>query len=435
MDAVAQSYVDNGQFMGAVLVARGGTVLFSKAYGSANLELNVPNTTATKFRLGSLTKQFTAASVLLLEEHGVLKIEDLVEVHYPDAPAAWDKVTLFHLLTHTSGIPNFTAFPEYQSLAGLRTTTDELVKRFRDRPLEFTPGTEMHYSNSGYVLLGAIIEKVSGKTYAKFVEENFFKPLGLKDSGYDSNSAVIAQRAAGYAPGPDGIVNASYLDMTIPQAAGGLYSTTGDLLRWEQALFGEKALSRASLNKMTKPVKNDYALGLMVNNIAGLTFFHHGGGIEGFNTHLAYYPDRQITVVALSNLNGPGADRIVEKLGRLAHGETVVIQSELEEVAVPVDELRKYVGTYSLNPKLNNTITLDGDHLVTQITGQQKYPLFALSPTSFFLKAVEAQLEFRMDASGEVTSLVQHQNGRDRVATRISDAVAEADDRAPGKPK
>ena len=423
MDKVVQSYVDAREFMGAVLVARGGKILFSKAYGSASLELNVPNTTTTKFRLGSITKQFTAASVLLLEEHGVLKVEDLVKVHYPDAPPAWDQVTLLHLLSHTSGIPNFTAFPDYQSLAGLRTTPDELVKRFRDRPLEFAPGTEMRYSNSGYVLLGAIIEKVSGKSYAKFVDENFFKPLGMKDSGYDSNKDVIARRAAGYVRGPTGLVNADYLDMTIPHAAGALYSTTEDLLRWETALFGRQAVSSGSLRKMTTPVKNDYAFGLAVSNDAGPKFIHHGGGIDGFNTHLTYYPDRKITVVALSNLNGPGADRITEKLGRLAHGEAVVIHSELREVPVPVDVLGKYVGTYALNPKVNNTITLDGDRLATQLTGQQKFPLYALSPTSFFLKAVEAQLDFRMDASGKVTSLVQHQNGGDRVATRISDTI------------
>lgn len=324
MDAIVQSYVDARQFMGSVLVARGGTILFSKAYGSANLEWNIPNTTTTKFRIGSVTKQFTAAAVLLLEERGKLKIEEPVKTYYPDAPDAWNQITLFHLLTHTSGIPNYTTFPEYESLSGSRTTPDQLVKRFRDHPLEFVPGANMRYSNSGYALLGAIIEKVSGMTYAKFVEENIFMPLGMKDSGYDSSSAIIPVRAAGYGRSSNGPVNARYLDMTIPYAAGALYSTAEDLLRWEQALFGGKILSEASLKKMTTPARDDYAFGLVVRKQFGSrNLIEHGGSINGFRCQLFYYPDSKVTVVALSNLHAPGAERIVKKLGALVHGEPV----------------------------------------------------------------------------------------------------------------
>jgi len=321
MDEVVQSYVDARQFMGSVLVARGDTILFSKAYGSANLEWSIPNTTDTKFRIGSVTKQFTAAAVLLLEERGKLEIDESVKKYYPDAPDPWDKITLFHLLTHTSGIPSYTTFPEFKSLNTLRTTPDDLVRRFRDRPLEFAPGEKMRYSNSGYVLLGAIIEKVTGVTYAKFVEDNIFTPLGMKDSGYDSTSAIIAHRAAGYEPRPDGPANAPYLDLTIPYAAGALYSTVEDLLRWEQALFRGKVLSEASMKKMTTPARNNYALGLVVRKQAGRNLIEHGGSINGFSSQLLYYPDSAVTIVALSNLHAPAAERIVKKLGALVHDE------------------------------------------------------------------------------------------------------------------
>src|SRR5262245_58502828 len=214
MDQIAQSYVSNKQFMGSVLVARGNQVLLSKGYGSANLEWEIPNTPSTKFRLGSVTKQFTAASILLLEERGKLKVDDPVKKYMPDAPAAWDKMTIFHVLTHTAGIPNFTSFPDYQSTEALATTPEKLVARFRDKLLEFEPGEKWNYSNSGYVLLGYLIERVSGESYETFVQKNIFTPLGMKDSGYDSNSAIIARRATGYAPGPNGPVNAGFIHMS-----------------------------------------------------------------------------------------------------------------------------------------------------------------------------------------------------------------------------
>src|SRR5215470_11604894 len=169
MEQVVQSYVPNKQFMGSVLVAQDSKVLLDKGYGFANLEWEVPNTPTTKFRLGSITKQFTAASILLLEERGKLKVDDPVRKYLPDAPAAWDKMTIFHVLTHTAGIPNFTSFPDYRTTEAVATTPEKLVARFRDKPLEFEPGEKWNYSNSGYVLLGYLIERISGQSYEKFV--------------------------------------------------------------------------------------------------------------------------------------------------------------------------------------------------------------------------------------------------------------------------
>ena len=424
MEQVVQSYVADKQFMGAVLVARGDKILVNKGYGSANLEWDVPNSPTTKFRLGSVTKQFTAASILLLEERAKLKIEDPVKKYLPDAPAAWEKITIFNLLTHTSGIPNFTSFPDYSSTEAIHTTPEKLVARFRDKPLDFQPGEKWSYSNSGYVLLGYLIEKISGQSYAEFVQQNIFQPLGMKDSGYDSNSAVIAHRASGYAPSPHGPVNAGYIDMSVPLSAGGLYSTTEDLFRWEQGLFGGKLLTPASLEKMTTPFKENYALGLGVRSDRGHKVIDHGGGIEGFNTHLAYYPDDKLVVVALANLNGGAATAMVPKLASVARGETVVLPSERKEIALTPQALSRYVGTYEFQSMPRKMwIRLEGDHLTTQLAGQPKIPIFAESTTMFFPKVVDAEIEFGKDEKAPY--LVLHQAGRDQKAYRTNDKVEE----------
>lgn len=418
MEQVVRSYVDGKRFMGSVLVARDGKVILSEGYGAANLEWHVPNSPASKFRLGSVTKQFTAASILLLAERGKLKVEDPVKKYMPDAPAAWDKITIFHLLTHTSGIPSFTGFPDYHSTEALAITPEQLVARFREKPLEFQPGEKWNYSNSGYVLLGYLVEKISQQSYIQFVQENIFNPLGMKDSGYDSNSAVILHRASGYEPGDKGPKNAGYIDMSIPFSAGALYSTTEDLLRWEQGLMGGKVLSAASLQKMTTPFKSDYAFGLAVHATNGHKVIEHGGGIEGFNTMLAYYPEDKLTVVVLANLNGGAPEAIAGKLAAVARGEAVVLPSERKEVTVPPAVLEKYVGTYELTPNFDIVMTLEGGQLMTQASGQPKFPLYAESETKFFLKVVEAEVEFVKNEKGDVTHIILHQGGRDTQGTK-----------------
>ena len=322
------------------------------------------------------------------------------------------------MLTHTSGIPSFTDFPDYRSTEATPTTPEKLVARFRDKPLDFQPGEKWKYSNSGYVLLGYLIEKISGKSYQDFVQENIFKPLAMSDSGYDSNTAIIPHRAYGYSPGPNGPHNAGYIDMSIPFSAGSLYSTTHDLLLWEQGLFGGKVLSAASLKKMTTPFKENYACGLMVRTVNGHPVIEHGGGIEGFNTQLSYYPDDKLTVVVLANLNGGAPGDIASKLAAVAHGEKVVLALERKEITVSPSTLATYVGTYELTPDFSIVVTLEDGHLMTQATNQPKFPLFAESPTEFFLKVVDAQVEFFKNDAGQVTYLILHQGGRDTKGTK-----------------
>ena len=418
MDEVVRASFEADEFTGAVLVARDGEVLLDRGYGFANREWSVPNDGDTKFRLGSVTKQFTAVAIMLLNERGLVDLDAPVKTYLPDAPDAWDGVTVRHLLTHTAGVPNFTDFDDYGASKTLPATIDSLIGRFRDRPLDFQPGEGWSYSNSGYIVLTAIVEKASGKSYADFVAETLFQPLGMADSGYDSHAAVLPRRASGYAPTARGIVNADYIDMSIPQGAGALYSTTRDLLKWEQGLFGGRLLTPASLALLTTPVRNQYAFGLAVTQAGGNTTIAHSGGIEGFNTHMAWDPDRRMTVIVLGNLNGPGSDQVAGSLMALARGETVTLASERQAVAVAPEVLRSYEGVYELAPTFAITISVVDGKLMAQATGQDAFELHPESDSRFFLTVVDAQITFTRDDAGAVDGLILHQGGRDSPAPR-----------------
>ena len=246
MQQVVQPYVDAHMFMGSVLVAEGGKVIFSKSYGMADLEWGIPNSSTTRFNIASMTKQFTAASILLLEDRGKLKTDDLVKKYLPGAPVAWNKITIYHLLTHTSGIPDDSA--KYEP-----GTPDKLV--FNDKPLDFQPGERWAYTNLGYIVLGYLLERITGEIYEEFVQQNIFKPLGMNDSGLMSFVTIIPRRASGYWPGSNGIENADRPDARIGFSSGSLYSSTEDLLRWEEGLSRGRLLSPASLRKMTTPLR------------------------------------------------------------------------------------------------------------------------------------------------------------------------------------
>jgi len=228
-----------------------------------------------------------------------------------------------------------------------------------------------------------MIEKITGSSYQKFVTENIFAPLGMKDSGYDSNAAILPHRASGYSRGPAGLVNADHINMTVSLSVGGLYSTMQDLLKWEQGLFGGK-LQPASLQKMIAPFKNNSAFGLQVETKRGHQMIDHNGGIEGFNTELEYYPDDQLTIAVLADVNGPVPDQIAAQLAAVAHGETVTLQNERKEVPADPKVLARYVGAYQLAPGMSFLITLEGNQLVSKLGPQPQVPIFPQSETMFF---------------------------------------------------
>jgi CubicO group peptidase (beta-lactamase class C family) len=420
MEQVIQSNVADKRFMGAVLLVRDDKVVLDKGFGSADLEWNVPNTPATKFRLGSVTKQFTAASILLLEERGSLKTTDPVRKYLPELPESWDKITIFNLLTHSSGIFNMTALPDFKDFKRRHLTPRQMVDLVRDKPLDFQPGEKFNYSNTGYIVLGMVIEKVGGQPYAQFLQANIFTPLGMKDSGYEDQAAILPLRAQGYQRTSAGaLTNADFIDMSVPFAAGALYSTTHDLLTWERALFGGKLLSAASFTKMTTPFKDNYAFGLGVTNSGGHQQIAHNGGIEGFSTIIVNYPDDRLIVIVLDNIATGAPGDIASKLADIAFGKTVTLISERKEAPGDPKILARYVGHYQLAPNVVADITQEGNFLYFQPGKQPKAQMFAEGPKDFFLKIVDAQATFVADGDGPASALIWHQGGRDMTAPRV----------------
>ena len=395
-----QAYADDGWFMGSVLIAQNGKVVLSKGYGWADAEWSIPNSPSTRFAIASITKEFTAASILLLEERGKLKTDDLVKKYLPEAPASWDKITIYNLLTHTSGIPD--AGVEYQS-----GPPEKMV--FHDKPLEFQPGEKWAYSNQGYVVLGYVLERLSGQTYEDFIRDNIFKPLGMNDSGMDSNFTIIPRRASGYSPGENGIDNAERIYRSA-FAAGGIYSTTEDMLRWEEGLFGGKLLTPVSLRKMTTPVKSDWACGLYVKNVNGHLMVEQSGGAIGFNGDVAYYPEEKLAVIVLGNLNTAGILKITTALAEVMHGETITA-SLPKAIVLPKEVLERYVGTYAFPDDDDFVVTLHGDHLVADYGG--RYRLFPESETRFFIQWWDMDFEFSKNDKGEFAIVTQHFDGKE----------------------
>ena len=410
-------------FTGSALVARDGKVIFSKGYGMANAEWDVPNTPQTKFRLGSITKQFTAASILLLQERGKLGVQDPVCKYIAECPKAWEPITIHHLLTHTSGIPSYTDVKspeEFRKLSLTQVTPAGFVDSFKGKPLEFPVGEKMKYNNSGYFMLGYIIEKVSGQSYEAFLQENIFAPLKMANTGYDTHDRILKNRATGYSKREDKIVNSDYLDMTVPYAAGSLYSTVEDLFAWNEALFSDKLLSAKSREAMMTVDKNNYAYGLVVTQQHNRKMVSHGGGINGFNTILARFPEEKVTVVVLRNADYgfSSPNKISQDLAAIVFGEKYEIPRERVAIKIDPKILDAYVGQYELNPNFIITMIREGDRLMTQLTGQPKFELFPESEAKFFLKVVDAQVTFVKDDKGAVTHLILHQGG-DQKAKKI----------------
>jgi CubicO group peptidase (beta-lactamase class C family) len=420
LDQIVQSYVDDKNFSGTVLVARDDRVLLNKGYGHANREWAIPNGPDTKFRIASLTKQFTAAAILLLAERGKLKVDDRISRYLPDAPAAWKDVTVFHLLTHSSGIPDLTRFENFREIQATPTTAARSIASFRDKPLEFTPGERVEYSSSGYILLGYLIEQLSGQPYDRFLQEAIFAPLGMKDSGYDRNATVMERRAGGYTVTKAGVEHAQYVDMSLPYAAGALYSTTQDLLRWQRALYGGKLLSPQSLKAMTTVYKDDMALGLEVTHKAGVQEISHTGHIQGFRSFLGRYPASKVDVIVLGNLDGRAFTGLMQdQLATVAAGGSVVLHAELKEIPVAVSTLKKYEGTYLLMGE-KYTLEVRGDKLWAGGGGRWPWTqLKAQSDAKFFYPDLKyVSVEVLRDGAGNATSIVMHNLGRAFPAAR-----------------
>ena len=329
IDALIQAYNDLGQFNGSVLVAEGGKVIYKKGFGLANREWNIPNKPDTKFRLGSITKQFTSMLILRLVEQGKIDLQGKLSEYLPYyRKDVGSQVTIHHLLTHSSGIPSYTSIPNFfEEISRDPYPVGDFIKKYCSGDLQFEPGSRYVYNNSGYFLLGAIIEEITEQTYEEVLEKNIFSPLGMKNSGYDRHGPIIPNRATGYSNAFEGYTNAPYLDMSLPYAAGALYSTAEDLYIWDQALYTEKLLGIKMKQVMFTPHIANYGYGWVIRkkNLPDtkekMTSIAHGGGINGFNTLIERLVDEKHLIVLLNNTPGANLGQMSDGITRILYGK------------------------------------------------------------------------------------------------------------------
>jgi CubicO group peptidase (beta-lactamase class C family) len=416
----------------AVLIARDGKVLLSKGFGLADLAHDVPITPTTKFRIGSVTKQFTAAAILKLQEEGKLNVDDKLTKFFPDYPRG-DEVTIHHLLTHTSGIKSYTSKPDFMTTATASITSEKLIDSFKNDPFDFDPGSKLLYNNSGYFLLGAIIEKLSGQSYNDYLHDTFFEPLGMHDTGVHAATAVLKHEATGYSNDGTKTSRAINWDMSRAGAAGALYSTVEDLMRWNEGLFNGKILSDESLKAATTPVKltsseepsMTYGYGLMIGERRGLKNISHGGGLHGWSSILTRYADQDTTIVVLHNalppMPGLSPGEVADLLADAFLWQEMKPHPRYEEdKSVDPTTFTAFVGRYDYMGAVMD-VTLEGAQLMAQLTGQPKHPIFPLSGNQFFWKVVDAQIEFLKDEQGQVNSARHMQGGLKFIVKRLTD--------------
>jgi CubicO group peptidase (beta-lactamase class C family) len=316
LDTYMTGLANGGAFQGVVWVARQGEVVLAKGYGVADGTL--PATPQTRYRLASLTKQFTAAGIMLLQQQGKLNVQDPVCQYLDECPAAWQPIRLHHLLSHTSGLPNYTDFYGFEATESVPTTPEQLVARFRDMPLNFTPGSLYSYGNSGYLLLGLVIERVSDQSYTDFVSDTIFAPLGMHNSGVDTGVGAVAP---GIAPGFDAIGRRSgFLDASTLFASGNLYASAEDMARWNAALGDDRLLNEASRTQMQMPNLLGYGYGLKIEQLDGRRMISHPGMMTGASTFAARFPDDGVVVIVLSNVVSTDTIGIGYQLARLMFG-------------------------------------------------------------------------------------------------------------------
>jgi len=414
------SYLPNGP--GAViLVAGNGTPLFRKAYGLASVELNVPNRPEYLFRIGSISKQFTSVAMLQLAQGGKLSLTDDIRTYLPGYNTHGRTITIEHLLTHTSGIPSYTEKPDFIKSIVLDKSKEEIVQFFADDSLLFEPGTDWSYSNSGYVLAGLIIEKVSGKPLEEYLQTNIFTPAGMNRTAIGTYEQVLPGAVTGYDERADSTYRpAAYLSWTWPYAAGAIVTSVDDMMKWDEALYSDKLLARSWLEKAwtsrTLPggEKTHYGYGWVECDYKGLRLVTHGGGINGFVSNAIRIPSRHLYVVLLSNFTGKDPNDITNQIALRVAG------TPLAEPAVRSlggDALREYTGVYEVNrvggrrttnasaQKVYRTITVANDTLFSQRTGSTKNPLLNVGPDLFVFKDSHLYAQFSRDASGRVVSL------------------------------
>ncbi|HEY1023809.1 MAG TPA: serine hydrolase [Sphingobacteriaceae bacterium] len=401
------------KFSGTVLIAKGGKVLLNKGYGWADAEKKVYNGPETEFRIGSVSKQFTATVIMKLAEEGKLKVTDPLTKfisHYPKG----DSITIHHLLSQTSGIQNFTNLPEFKSKwIAEPATLSQTITHFKSLPLNFRPGEKYQYSNSNYILLSFIAEKAGEKPLNELLNDYIFTKAGMQNSGLDANNRMSDKKATGHnSLEGDKPQIAEFNDMSVPSGAGAMYATTGDLYRWDRALYSNKIINEDTKSKMFTINKGNYGYGWMMGKTFGHNEISHGGAISGFLSNIARFPADDACIIVLSNTAFAPMAQLTTALSAILFGEKYTIPAEKKIVKVEQKILDQYAGEYQLNPAFTIQVTTENGKIFGQATGQPKFEIFPTSNTEFFLKVVDANITFIKDEAGMVTEMILNQGGK-----------------------
>lgn len=417
-----QAYYNMGRFNGSVLVARQGQVLLSKGYGLRNIRDSIPNDPHTVFQIASVTKTFTSTMILKLVEMKKLALTDKLSKFYPGYPHG-DSITIAQLLTHTAGIWDYTRDSDVRNQTGRPLHVEEMVRFFKDKPLDFPPGTGWNYSNSGYYLLGYIIQQVTGMPYEKAVRESIFKPLGMVHSGFDFAHLAHQDKAVGYyADSTEPATKpAPVVDSSGPFAAGAIYSTVEDLYKWHRGLQSHTIVDAGLLQQAYTPVKNRYGYGWIIDSLDGKLLVSHSGGIFGFRSDFARVPADDVCVILLSNTEVPGLGNITRRILDVVYGKPYALPVRLQAVPVREDILKKYTGRYKIEANgVVVDVMLENGRLMARPHNGPPSELLALDDTHFFLSNEhEFRISFEADKTGKIVRMLVNPNGTPRPAIKI----------------
>jgi CubicO group peptidase (beta-lactamase class C family) len=412
IDTLISAYAKMYRFNGSALVAKGGTILLNKGYGYRNAADKVPNTEESIFQLGSITKQFTSAVILKLQEEKKLSTSDHLSKYFPGYPKG-DSITIAELLTHTSGIYNYTNDTSFMANEITKPASREkMMALFEDKPLDFSPGTSWNYSNSGYSLLGYIIEQVTKQPYEQAVRKYIFTPLHMTHSGFDFTHLKSADKTTGYSQLNDNEAKtAPIVDSTVSFSAGAIYSTTGDLYLWHKALENNTVLSKSQQEKAYTPVRNNYGYGWGIDSIEGKRRVGHGGGIPGYITNESRVPEDDIDIVLLSNASDMSLGEITKSIYAILYNTAYTLPVERIAIKLPEETLKQYEGEYEVRPGLDVVITAKDGELTAMPTGQSPKILHAQKEDFFFEREEDIQVEFTRNDKKEVDGFILHQGG------------------------
>lgn len=411
-DEYLTAMLNQEKFSGTVLIAKDGKILLNKGYGWADAEKQKPNGPETEFRIGSVTKQFTATVIMKLAEQGKLAVTDPLSKFIADYPKG-DSITIHHLLSQTSGIQNFTNLPEFKKKwVSEPTTLERTISHFKSLPLNFPPGTKYQYSNSNYILLSFIAEKAGGKELSRLYHDFIFSKAGMKKSGLDVNNRSSDKKATGYNSIGASALVAEFNDMSVPSGAGAMYSTTGDLYLWDRALHSNKIITDATKEKMFTINKGNYGYAWTIGKTFGHTEISHGGAISGFLSNIARFPEDDACIVILANTVSAPMAQVSTALTAILFGEKYTIPVAKKVVKLDQKILDQYAGEYQLNPNFIIKVTTGDGKIFAQATGQPAIEIFPSSDADFFLKVVDAEMSFVKDDSGKVTEMILNQGAK-----------------------